>query len=73
MEAGSPEDLVLIVSRSFVAVQSAIFSSTYPGGKVHKEIFTFVRPKSGKYKDKEWELLVWEVIQKWGKFVQLYV
>ena len=36
---------------------------------MHKEIFSFRRPESGRYKDKEWEELVQPVIDKWGGFV----
>jgi len=40
---------------------------------VHKEIFSFERPKGGKYVGKEWEKLVKPVIERWGRFVELYV
>ncbi|KLO10662.1 hypothetical protein SCHPADRAFT_832220 [Schizopora paradoxa] len=42
-------------------------------GTVHKEIFSFQRPKGGKYVGKEWEKLVKPVIERWGEFVELYV
>lgn len=42
-------------------------------GSKHKEIFTFERWKKGKYVGKEWEELVEPVIQRWGKFVDMYV
>ncbi|KAI0831728.1 hypothetical protein BC628DRAFT_1407358 [Trametes gibbosa] len=41
-------------------------------GVVHKEIFTFPRA-TGRYKGKEWEDIVWPVIDKWGGFVEHYV
>lgn len=40
---------------------------------MHKEIFSFPRVKSGRYKGKEWELLVQPVISKWGSFVEAYL
>jgi len=40
-----------------------------PGGTMHREIFAFPRPEKGRYKGREWELLVKPVIEKWGKFV----
>lgn len=42
------------------------------GGKLHQEIFTFVRPTKGPYKGKEWEKLVKPVIEKWGAFLKAY-
>ncbi|KDR81500.1 hypothetical protein GALMADRAFT_239483 [Galerina marginata CBS 339.88] len=42
-------------------------------GSVHKEIFEFRRWKRGKNKGKEWEVLVKPVVERWGKFVELYV
>lgn len=42
-------------------------------GSVHKEIFEFERWKHGKNAGKEWELAVKPVIERWGKFVELYV
>lgn len=36
---------------------------------IHREIFAFTRPGKGRYKGREWELLVKPVIEKWGKFV----
>ncbi|KAF9532292.1 hypothetical protein CPB83DRAFT_867610 [Crepidotus variabilis] len=39
----------------------------------HKEIFEFTRWTRGKYKGKEWEQLVKPVVERWGKFVELYV
>ena len=47
-----------------------IFSA---GGKTHKEIFTFERYKKGKYKGKEFEVIVEAVVKKWGKYVENYV
>jgi hypothetical protein len=47
------------------------FSTT--GGSVHREIFTFAKATKGKYKGKEWDLLVQPVIIKWGKFVEQHV
>jgi hypothetical protein len=43
------------------------------GGSVHREIFTFAKATKGKYKGKEWDLLVQPVITKWGKFVEQHV
>lgn len=43
------------------------------GGKTHKEIFTFERFKKGKYKGKEYEVIVKAVVEKWGKYVEKYV
>ena len=40
---------------------------------IHKEIFEFQRWKKGKNKGKEWEHLVKPVVERWGKFVELYV
>ncbi|KDQ31728.1 hypothetical protein PLEOSDRAFT_1110929 [Pleurotus ostreatus PC15] len=42
-------------------------------GQLHKEIFEFKRVKKGRYKNKEWELIVKPVIEKWGAFVESYV
>ncbi|KAF8201647.1 hypothetical protein BJ912DRAFT_1116826 [Pholiota molesta] len=42
-------------------------------GSIHKEIFEFKRWKHGKYRGKEWDQLVKPVIDRWGKFVELYV
>ncbi|EIM90304.1 uncharacterized protein STEHIDRAFT_51994 [Stereum hirsutum FP-91666 SS1] len=42
-------------------------------GTAHKEIFSFVRAKKGTYKDKEWDLIVKPVIEKWGAFVEAYL
>ncbi|KAG1868800.1 hypothetical protein C8R48DRAFT_701426 [Suillus tomentosus] len=41
-------------------------------GTIHREIFAFPRPEKGRYKGREWELLVKPVIEKWGKFVSKY-
>lgn len=42
-------------------------------GVKHKEIFEFERWQKGEHEGKEWEVLVQPVIQRWGKFVELYV
>ncbi|CAA7271807.1 unnamed protein product [Cyclocybe aegerita] len=42
-------------------------------GSIHKEIFEFQRWKRGKNKGKEWGNLVKPVVERWGKFVELYV
>ena len=42
------------------------------GGAVHKEIFTFERPKRGPYKGREWESLIRPVIEKWGDFLETH-
>lgn len=41
-------------------------------GKMHKEIFTFEKGK-GRYKGREWELVVKPVVEKWGAFVEQYL
>lgn len=41
-------------------------------GAMHREIFAFPRPDKGRYKGREWELLVKPAIEKWGKFVSEY-
>lgn len=40
-----------------------------PGGKTHKEIFTFAK-MTGDYENREWDLIVRPVIEKWGMFVE---
>ena len=42
-------------------------------GSIHKEIFEFRRWKQGRNKGKEWDNLVKPVVERWGKFVELYV
>lgn len=42
-------------------------------GSIHKEIFEFQRWKQGRNQGKEWDNLVKPVIERWGKFVELYV
>jgi len=42
-------------------------------GSMHKEIFEFWRWKQGGNTGKEWDNLVKPVIERWGKFVELYV
>jgi hypothetical protein len=42
-------------------------------GSMHKEIFEFPRWKRGGNQGKEWENLVKPVVERWGKFVVLYV
>lgn len=42
------------------------------GGTTHKEIFTFKQAKKGKFKEKEWELIVEPIVQKWGEYVNKY-
>jgi len=42
-------------------------------GSVHREIFTFAKATKGKYKGKEWDLVVQPAIAKWGKFVEQHV
>ncbi|TFY81131.1 hypothetical protein EWM64_g2886 [Hericium alpestre] len=39
----------------------------------HREIFTFERVKAGRYRGKEWDLIVKPVIEKWGGYVEAYV
>ncbi|KAG8946455.1 hypothetical protein FRC04_011631 [Tulasnella sp. 424] len=41
-------------------------------GQVHKEIFTFIRPTSGPYKNKEWERIVQPVMERWGTFIDYH-
>jgi len=42
-------------------------------GSVHKEIFEFQRWKKGANKGREWDNLVKPVIERWGKFVEIYL
>ena len=42
-------------------------------GCAHKEIFEFERIKKGRYKGKEYELIVKPIIEKWGGFVDDFV
>ncbi|KAF8163191.1 hypothetical protein B0H34DRAFT_650015 [Crassisporium funariophilum] len=42
-------------------------------GSTHKEIFEFTRWKKGRNRGKEWQNLVKPVVERWGKFVELYV
>jgi len=42
-------------------------------GCVHKEIFEFEKIKKGRYKGKEYELIVKPIIEKWGGFVDDFV
>lgn len=42
-------------------------------GCLHKEIFEFERLKKGRYKGKEYELIVKPIIEKWGGFVDDFV
>ncbi|PPR02199.1 hypothetical protein CVT24_011426 [Panaeolus cyanescens] len=42
-------------------------------GSMHKEIFEFQRWTRGRNQGKEWELVVKPVIERWGRFVELYV
>ncbi|KAF8628432.1 hypothetical protein AX15_003952 [Amanita polypyramis BW_CC] len=42
-------------------------------GCVHKEVFEFKRIKRGRYKGKEYELIVKPIIEKWGGFVDDFV
>ncbi|KAH7908590.1 hypothetical protein BJ138DRAFT_1157352 [Hygrophoropsis aurantiaca] len=41
-------------------------------GKEHREIFSFRRAEKGRFKGREWDLIVRPVIEKWGKFVADY-
>lgn len=43
------------------------------GSTMHKEIFSFERATKGRYKGKEWEIIVKPVIEKWGGFVEAYL
>jgi hypothetical protein len=43
---------------------------SHAGNQTHKEIFAFRRPDTGKYKGREWDLIVKPVIEKWGRFVR---
>lgn len=40
---------------------------------MHKEIFEFQRFGKGKFKGKEWEQIVKPVVERWGRFVDLYL
>jgi len=42
-------------------------------GSKHKEIFEFQRWTSGPNRTKEWENIVKPVVERWGKFVELYL
>lgn len=42
-------------------------------GSMHKEIFEFRKWERGKLKGKEWEQIVKPVVERWGRFVDLYV
>ncbi|KAH6918699.1 hypothetical protein BKA70DRAFT_1416678 [Coprinopsis sp. MPI-PUGE-AT-0042] len=42
-------------------------------GSRHKEIFEFHRWTKGPNKNKEWEKIVKPIIERWGKFIELYV
>ncbi|KAI0094083.1 hypothetical protein BDY19DRAFT_902747 [Irpex rosettiformis] len=42
-------------------------------GKMHKEIFAFQRPQKGRFHKHEWELIVKQIIHKWGRFVEEHV
>lgn len=42
-------------------------------GARHNEIFEFRRWEKGANQGKEWERIVKPVIERWGKFVELYV
>ncbi|KAF9501162.1 hypothetical protein BDN71DRAFT_1439440 [Pleurotus eryngii] len=42
-------------------------------GESHREIFDFVRVKQGKYRNREWEMIVLPVIRKWGQFTAKYL
>ncbi|KAH9484205.1 hypothetical protein JR316_0003685 [Psilocybe cubensis] len=42
-------------------------------GTMHKEIFEFTRWRKGPNRGKEWEKLVKPVVERWGKYVELYV
>ncbi|KAI0082880.1 hypothetical protein K474DRAFT_1694225 [Panus rudis PR-1116 ss-1] len=41
-------------------------------GVRHQEIFTFRRATSGQYKGKEFEEIVWKIVEKWGGYVRKY-
>jgi hypothetical protein len=36
---------------------------------VHKEIFTFAK-MTGEFENREWEKVVWPIMEKWGMFVE---
>ena len=42
-------------------------------GSRHKEIFEFHRWSKGPNKNKEWEKIVKPVVERWGKFIELYL
>ncbi|KAF9053206.1 hypothetical protein BJ165DRAFT_1413440 [Panaeolus papilionaceus] len=42
-------------------------------GSMHKEIFEFERWKRGRNVGREWEVLVKPVVERWGRFVELYL
>lgn len=55
--------------RSPVASSFANFNQ-FPGGTMHKEIFTFKRVSNGPLKGHEWDRVVQPVIERWGRFVE---
>ena len=38
------------------------------GAREHRDIFPLVRVEHGKYKDKEWELIVKRIVNRWGEY-----
>lgn len=40
---------------------------------MHKEIFEFKRWEKGEYEGKEWEEIVKRVVERWGRFVDIYL
>lgn len=72
--AGKPcPDCEHSLSYAYLRVLTTNVTTTNLGGQMHKEIFSFRRPERGRYKGREWELLVKPVIEKWGAFVKAYV
>ncbi|PPQ86871.1 hypothetical protein CVT25_012590 [Psilocybe cyanescens] len=71
IEAESPSTVADSKSSS---KKSKITSTPCPDcGTMHKEIFEFQRWTKGPKRGKEWEKLVKPVIERWGKYVELYV
>ncbi|KAH7889992.1 hypothetical protein F5I97DRAFT_1800626 [Phlebopus sp. FC_14] len=59
-------------SSASLSPKKLVLSACSDCGAVHREIFAFPRPEKGRYKGREWELIVKPVIDKWGKFIREY-
>lgn len=64
---------VLIVN-AFDKERSSSSDKQFLGKKRHKEIFALQRAgKNHRYHNQEWELVVKEIVHKWGKFVEEHI